>query len=177
MWSMPAIEPTRDALTRIAILAAAAGLAGCVPRNQPPAPLPPAQPAPVIAAPTEPPPAPAADDWQNGPLSPGDWTYAQGGGGSEARFAEAGGGTLLTLRCGPGGQVRLTRPGAPGGPLVLVTTFGTRALAAADLAPNDPALDEMAFSRGRLLVRAAGGGDLVVPAWAEIGRVVEDCRR
>ena len=177
MWPMPAIEPARRTPTRIAILAATALLAGCVPRSPPPAPLPPPRPAPVVVAPAEPPPSPAADDWQSGPLSPGDWSYAQDGDGSEARFGEAGGGALFTLHCGPDGQVRLARSGAAGGPLVLVTTFGTRALAAASLAPNDPALDEMAFSRGRLLVRAAGGGDLVIPAWAEIGRVVEDCRR
>ena len=175
---MPAIEPARGALTRIAILAAAVALAGCVTRAAPPAPLPPAPstPTPPPAAPAEPP-APAAEDWQSGPLSPGDWSYAQAGDESEARFSDTGGGLLLTLHCGPGGQIRLTRPGAPSGPLVLVTTFGSRTLAAASLAPNDPALDEMAFSRGRLLVRAAGDGDLVVPAWAEIGRVVEDCRR
>jgi hypothetical protein len=34
----------------------------------------------------------------------------------------------------------------------------------------------MAFSRGRFLVTVEGGASLVVPAWPELARVIEDCR-
>jgi hypothetical protein len=34
----------------------------------------------------------------------------------------------------------------------------------------------MAFSRGRFMVEAQGMATLVLPAWPEPARVVEDCR-
>ena len=56
-------------------------------------------------------------------------------------------------------------------------TGATPAYVAVALTPRDPVLDAMAFSRGRFLVEQAGMPTLVVPAWAEVGRVTEDCRR
>ena len=46
----------------------------------------------------------------------------------------------------------------------------------ATLAPRDPQLDAMVFSRGKFVVSIKGSTDLVIPAWAEIARIVEDCR-
>jgi hypothetical protein len=43
------------------------------------------------------------------------------------------------------------------------------------MATRDPLLDQMAYSRGRFML-AAGGQELIVPAWPEVARVVEDCR-
>jgi hypothetical protein len=40
----------------------------------------------------------------------------------------------------------------------------------------DPLLDAMAFSRGRVGLSALSLPTLIVPAWAEVARVVEDCR-
>jgi hypothetical protein len=40
----------------------------------------------------------------------------------------------------------------------------------------DPLLDALVFSRGRVAVYIADKPALVVPAWPEIARVVEDCR-
>jgi hypothetical protein len=40
----------------------------------------------------------------------------------------------------------------------------------------DPLLDAMASSRGRIGISASGLAALVVPPWAEVGRVIEDCR-
>jgi hypothetical protein len=37
-------------------------------------------------------------------------------------------------------------------------------------------LDAMVFSRGRFVVDRAGAAPLVVPPYAELGRVIEDCR-
>ena len=41
---------------------------------------------------------------------------------------------------------------------------------------RDPLLDAMAFSRGRFMVEMGGAQTLVLPAWSELGRVIEDCR-
>jgi hypothetical protein len=47
---------------------------------------------------------------------------------------------------------------------------------AVQLPASDPLLEQMAFSRGRFLVTVEGGPSLVVPAWPELARVIEDCR-
>ena len=46
----------------------------------------------------------------------------------------------------------------------------------ADIATTDPILDAMAFSRGRVLVDMEGQQPVILPTWAEIARIVEDCR-
>ena len=95
---------------------------------------------------------------------------------------------LVVLRCDAGDRrIYLSRSGSAPAPLTVRTTSTTRAVAvqptggdssyvAVALAPNDPLLDAMAFSRGKLVFEQAGAARLVLPAWAEIGRVVEDCR-
>jgi hypothetical protein len=52
-----------------------------------------------------------------------------------------------------------------------------------DVISNDPLLDALVFSRGRIgviVAQSAGAAapsvQLVVPSWPEIARVVEDCR-
>ncbi len=44
------------------------------------------------------------------------------------------------------------------------------------LPASDKLLDAIGFSRGRFVVEGAGIGRLVLPAWAEVLRVTEDCR-
>lgn len=46
----------------------------------------------------------------------------------------------------------------------------------ADLSAYDPLLDAIIFSRGRIAVGIPGQPTLVLPAWAEAERVIEDCR-
>jgi hypothetical protein len=146
---------------------AAALLAGCAGK---PAPAP--RPA-VEAAPAPPPglvadtPLQPAEGWTDGPLTPGEWSYGDG----EAHYAG------FALRCDSARRlVVLSREGVAG-PLRVLTSYGERALpAGAALPASDPLLDEMAFSRGRFAVAAEGVAMLVVPAWPEPGRVVEDCR-
>jgi hypothetical protein len=46
----------------------------------------------------------------------------------------------------------------------------------AELGARDTLLDAMGYSRGRFVVESSGVPTLVVPAWAEILRVAEDCR-
>lgn len=169
----------------LALVAALSGtLASCV------APPPPPQPAPRPATPPPPPPRPAplAADWRDWPLTPGTWAYNRDARGSRALFGTGGADAALVLRCDRAERrMFLSRSGAATAPLTVRTTSATRALAvqhtggtppyaAVALAPTDPLLDAMAFSRGKLVVEQAGAPPLVVPAWAEIGRVVEDCR-
>lgn len=150
--------------------AAALLLSGCA--GAPP-PAPAVAPAPPRVAPAPPPPPPrAAPDWRDLPLTPGEWTYSgDGAGGPAAAFA----GAALLLRCDPARrEVALVRTGAAG-PLTVRTSYGAASVAAA-LPAADPRLDEIAFSRGRFTVEAEGLPTLVVPAWAEPARVIEDCR-
>lgn len=138
-----------------------------------------APPAPPPAVVTPPP--PAAHDWTDGPLTPGGWSYGPGEGGTRAAFGVAGAPPLFTLRCDLASRrIILARAGAAA-TIVVTTTSVARAFAisggaAASLPAGDPFLDAMAFSRGRLLVRGDALPALVLPAFAEIGRVVEDCR-
>jgi hypothetical protein len=166
-----------------AALTAMAMVAACAPRPAP-APLPvPAPPAPPPPAPTPAAPAPTAD-WRDGPVAQGDWSYTNASGIPEAVFASPGG-PLFALRCEPGAQIVLFRMGMPAGVMTVVTTFGERRLASfgnvdqanVRLSAADPLFDQIAFSRGRFLVRIEGAGSLVIPSWAEPARVVEDCRR
>lgn len=99
-----------------------------------------------------------------------------------------GGDALAVLRCDrTERRMYLSRAGAIAAPLTIRTSSATRMLevqptggalpyVAASFAVNDPLLDAMAFSRGRIAIQQAGAQTLVVPPYAEIGRVIEDCR-
>ena len=90
----------------------------------------------------------------------------------------------LSVTCVEGRNVQISLMGLSGVPIVIRTSFGERRFQGSpdhfqsyvSLPASDPLLDQMAFSRGRFLVAAEGGPSLVVPAWPELARVVEDCR-
>ena len=162
-------------------------LAGCVP---PPEPAPVARPAPPPPAPPSSPPVvapPLASDWNQWPFTPGDWVYRKDGVGSIALFGPVGADALLTLRCDrTRGAMYLSVQG-PGDAATIRTTTLTRSIplrstggdagyVASQLAPTDAMLDAIVFSRGRFVVDRAGAAPLVVPPYAELGRVIEDCR-
>jgi hypothetical protein len=149
---------------------AAALLAGCSAR---PVAAPSAAPAPAEAAPQIRVPEmelPVAEDWRDRPLTQGDWSYRSDAQGSEARFAG------FVLRCdAERRQIVLGREGTSRA-MRLLTTYGEHSLASgAALAATDPLLDEIAYSRGRFAVES-GAGTMIVPAWPEPARVIEDCR-
>ncbi len=160
-------------------------LAACVP--QPVAPPPAPRPAPVVR-PAPPPVIAAGSDWRDWPLTPGTWSYRRDGRGSVALFGVVGSDARMTLRCDRDRhQIFLSVAGGNAGALTVRTTSVTRAVpvrptggtppyVAAALAPSDGLLDAMGFSRGRFVIQQPGGATLVVPAWAEIERVTEDCR-
>lgn len=162
-------------------LAAVLVLAGCTA-----APKPPPRPAPPPAPPTALPPPPPVMDWRDVPLTPGGWRYAQDAASSTASFALAPAAALFELRCDRLQRlVELSLHGASGGALTVTTSYSKRTLlpragtpdrATASLAATDRFLDEIAFSRGRFTVGSPGVATLVLPAWAEPARVIEDCR-
>jgi hypothetical protein len=165
---------------RIKLAMAAAGatalLAGCTsaPQPEPAPPMP--RPQPMPRAEPVPPPAPRA--WEDMPLTPGGWAYQMEAGASSAVFS-GGGGPAFTLRCDRARrQVTLVRAGAEVPARIVVrTSYGARSLAAGEaLGASDPLLDQIAFSRGRFTVEAPGLPELVLPAWPEPARAVEDCR-
>ena len=169
----------------ILAFASLAVLAGCVAPSAPP-PVP-ARPVPVPApapAPLPPPPPAASSDWRDWPLAPGGWSYRQDSRGSVALFGPAGD-PALTLRCDRSArQLQLTRRGATAGTMIVrtsstarnLTTGGATDGASASLPANDQLVDAMGYSRGRFVVETAPLPPLVVPAWAEVLRVAEDCR-
>jgi len=170
-------------LLGVAVAFAAASLAGCAPRPAPPQPPAPAPVGPA-PAPAPPPPAPPPADWRDAPLSAGDWTWSGEGAASRAMFG-AGGAPAFALRCDSPGRVTLIRNGAAGSTITVRTSSNERRLTAtarggdvvATLAASDPLLDQIAFSRGRILVETEGAPPLIVPAWPEPARVTEDCRQ
>jgi hypothetical protein len=188
---MPIEPPRRRAVRPVmriiakagAALAGALTISGCVSHQAPPpAPLPPA-PRPVVQAPIEAPPPPPPADWQAAPLSPGDWSYRPNPATPVARFRSVGA-VSLEVSCERGRAVRLRWSGAQAEAITVRTSYGERRLRVSevhinmvnvDLPPADPLLDQMAFSRGRFMVQAEGA-HLILPAWPELARVVEDCR-
>ena len=169
-------------------LAALALIAGCTAPRPVAPPLP--TPAPTVrAAPPPPPVAAIGPDWRDWALTPGIWSYRRDARGSIALFGPAEAQATLVLRCDRAARMLyLSRAGAQGATLTLRTTSLTRLLAfvptgdhadpyiAIAIAPGDPLLDAMGFSRGRFVLEQPGMPPLVVPAWAEIERVTEDCR-
>jgi len=163
-----------------------------VPPIVPPASAPAPQPPPVrLPVPTPTPsPVPLPSDWRDWPLTPGSWEYRQDARGSIALFGRAGADADLTLRCDLARHMLyLSRRGAgdpaPAAAINIRTTEAQRTLSgqptggvylAVALAPNDRVIDAMGYSRGRFLVETPALPALVVPAWAEILRVAEDCR-
>ena len=161
-----------------------AAVAACVPRAE----TPPPPPAPAPAPPPPAPPPPAAD-WRDVPLTPGDWNYRGDGGSTGALFGPANGEAHFTVRCDRARrQILLSRAGRSDATAMTIrTSFGARAFpVTAETAPlphvsttvpaSDRFLDSMVFSRGRFTVELAGAPMLVIPAWPEPARVIEDCR-
>ncbi|NML11017.1 hypothetical protein HHL08_12820 [Sphingobium sp. AR-3-1] len=161
-----------------------------------PAPAP-ARPAPAAPAPVpQAQPSPVAKEWQYRPVAPGSWRYRAEAAGSSAAFGSGVADAQLTLRCDRASRrVSLARAGGMAGAgagtgqgaLIVRTSYGAAswpatvsAGAAGQLvafrAASDTGLDQLAYSRGKIAVEAAGQPMLIVPAWAEISRVIEDCR-
>lgn len=171
--------------TRYISLVALLALSACVAPSAPPAPKAVSAPPPVAVAP----PPRLTGDWNDWPFTPGNWTYRRDGRTSVAQFGTPGRNATVNFRCdAQSRRVTLSREvSAPGTRMVIRTSSMTKIMAAtasdanpaylaADIAASDPILDAMAFSRGRVLVEMEGQQPVILPSWAEIARIVEDCR-
>lgn len=133
------------------------------------------------------PPAPVSTstDWRDWPLTPGDWRYGATAGGSTTSYGTGTGAGVLALQCFQSEHaVVLSVDVATAAAATVRTSSVSRTVALTQagggtasvrLSASDPLLDAIAFSRGRFVLEA-GGHTLVVPVYAEIGRVIEDCR-
>ena len=172
-------------------------LAACVPATKAPAPAPapiarPA-PAPTRPAPAAPMPVAPSVGWMDAALTPGAWRYQDFGPGmgKRALFGLADGTEYFGLDCvtypnGP--EILFTRTGRPSKPaltMTIRTETMNRALAAQRLGAQmtavavpatDPLLDAMALSKGRFAVEVEGEAPIYLPSYAEVSRVIEDCR-
>ncbi|MFO6430263.1 hypothetical protein ACLBKT_09265 [Erythrobacter sp. W302b] len=119
----------------------------------------------------------------NLPIQPGDWKWQREGDTSAAQFA----GTLVTVTCDLSARTvsigrRAEAAEAPAVTILTSTqsrTFRSRKLRSqivVTLAADDALLDAIAVSRGRFGVEAAGLVGVYPGSWAEVSRVVEDCR-
>ena len=164
-------------------------LAGC--QAMPP----PAAPPPPPPAPT-PTPTPAPQpvlSWDVAPVMPGDWRYAVQGDLRIATFGPDATATQVTFACRTATrQIELTVHDVPptARSMVIRTSFGALAWPGSITFPpaggasllrvarpaTDPGFDWIAYSRGRIAIEIDGGGQLILPVWAEISRVIEDCR-
>lgn len=118
----------------------------------------------------------------------GDWTYTSATDGSEATFTNSSGLPQLTIRCTRSTRrIALLKAASAASPSLWVwTSSDKKSLTAtydsstgrvvADLGAYDPLLDAIASSRGRIGFSSSGLETLVVPPWADVARVIEDCR-
>jgi hypothetical protein len=118
----------------------------------------------------------------------GNWTYAATDDGSEASFADASAVPQLFVHCTRATRrVNIAKPASTAAPFINVwTSSQTRSVTSTFnpatgrltiyLAATDPLLDAISSSRGRIGFGVAGQPPLVIPAWAEAARVIEDCR-
>jgi hypothetical protein len=118
----------------------------------------------------------------------GNWTYTTAADGSEAVFTDTSAKPQLWLRCTRATRrITISKAATVAAPSINVwTSSQTKSVASSfnpatgrltiDLANYDPLLDAIVSSRGRIGFSAGSQPPLIVPPWAEIARVIEDCR-
>ena len=118
----------------------------------------------------------------------GSWSYAPATDGSEAVFADGSGYPQLWIHCTRATrQVSIARTAGMATAMLNVWTGSMTRSAAASFDPAkarltvtltnyNPLLDALANSRGRLGFALGSEPALVVPAWPEVARIIEDCR-
>ncbi|MDJ0978875.1 MAG: hypothetical protein QNI87_10080 [Erythrobacter sp.] len=130
-----------------------------------------------------------SDYYLDAPQTPGTWQYVDEPAESLGLFGVPDRALPFIIRCDKRtGQVGLARRTARQGPLTMVVQAETTTrqlvansvegagLVAAELAPDDPLLDAIAITKGRFAIEVEGEEALYIPAWAEVSRVIEDCR-
>ena len=190
------MKASHSAIARVLLLTSALLAAGCVPApDSTPAP----SPAPVQTAPA-PTPTPSAtpvaaaepkyESWMDAPRTPGDWRYFRVTGGTMAEYGTSETTPHFAIGCmSESRRVVLIRHDITGdypSVFTIMTETANRTLPAKanrqsnaidqTLDPRDPLLDAMALTKGRFAVETPDSPTLYLPAWAEVTRVIEDCR-
>jgi hypothetical protein len=152
-----------------------------------PAPQPVVEPRPAPSRPAE----PVFRNYLDAPRSQGSWTYIADDNGGQAAFGSGGSNnTEFALTCfKTAGQIGLMRmiDGSNPSAMRIKTETTERTLDASPIdtqsnilmalvVASDPILDAMAITKGRFVVAVEGERTLYLPAWAEVTRVIEDCR-
>ena len=118
----------------------------------------------------------------------GTWHYSAIANGSVATFDNPTGQPQLTIRCTRSTRrIAIQKSASAASPSLWVwTSSQTKMLPAtfdassgwvsADLGAYDSFLDAIASSRGRVGFSTSGLAPLIVPPWADVARVIEDCR-
>jgi hypothetical protein len=118
----------------------------------------------------------------------GSWNYAPAADGSEAVFTNESGSPQLWVHCTRATRrISISKPATAAAPFLNIWTSSlVKSVASSfnprvgrltvDLANYDPLLDAIASSRGRVGFIVGAQSPLVVPPWAELARVIEDCR-
>ena len=118
----------------------------------------------------------------------GSWNYAPAADGSEAVFANASGAPQLWIHCTRATRrITISKPASAAVPFLNIwTSSQTKNLPSSfnpatgrvttDISNYDPLLDAIVSSRGRIAFTVGPQPPLVVPPWAEVARVIEDCR-
>ena len=120
------------------------------------------------------------------PRTPGDWRYRPRSEGGIAEYVSTSGTILFQMDCTPEIGVLLSIAGTNfnASAMQIRTETANRRLAAdaregwiqSVLRPQDRFLDAMAVTKGNFAVQGEGLPPLYLPGWAEVTRVIEDCR-
>lgn len=185
----------------IGALAMSLSACACIPSVEAPVASP--EPAPTIAQPAPPtppqptpapapaPPAELSANWIDRPVTGGSWRYSAEPDETIAVFSAPNGRPLAIIRCDR--QTRMVGLGRHDNPStqsveMLIGTETRRmrlsatqrapeiGLVAAEIDARNPLLDAIALTRGRFAMALSGQPTLHLPAWAEVTRVIEDCR-
>ncbi|NVE94203.1 hypothetical protein [Altererythrobacter lutimaris] len=182
----PSSSPTSSTTAQTAATTPAAQPAAQVPPR--PAPTP----SPTVAPVTMPPPImeQLPENWMDQPRAPGDWTYERESSETFALYGQGREDMLAIIRC----DLRTRQVG--------IGMFGMRSasarmqihtetmsrtleatqresampLVAAEVDANNRLLDAMAITKGNFAMQVDGARILYLPGWAEVTRVIEDCR-
>lgn len=133
---------------------------------------------------------PTYENYLDAPQTPGDWTYIAERDETFALFGLSIENPQAIIRCDlDSRKVGIGRFGSDRGTAVMRIRTETRQqileastrdsgqpLVAAEMDARDPILDAMALSKGRFAIETEGTATLYLPAWAEVTRVIEDCR-
>lgn len=132
---------------------------------------------------------PEYENYLDAPQTPGDWKYVGSDGASQATFRSSSEYHFAFTCLSSSRQISLMRQYDGSGSRIMriLTETGEKILTAkpiatqsdvlaANLSANDPFLDAMAITKGRIAVETEGMKTLYLPAWPELSRVIEDCR-